>query len=236
MSEQAHVSSEALQVLIDGLQNCASDVASLRGEVRAHINRCLSAARDIIDRLKAIEAAANMRYDRCSAAYYSCRRRQKYDKETDRYLPSCSCEERDMKKADDELFKARCDREQAEMRLQDMELEVGYYEQPLGGEGLMNTITDDYVPKATERLMALRDKVRRYEVLEIAGIDIGDSSSSVPILEAPQSNTLAFDKASERIREKMDRRAALFGAYCPRCKCCPCECDNIRELLMSKSR
>lgn len=236
MPQQAHVSSEALQVLMDGLQSCASAVASLRGAVRAHINDCLNTAKSIVARLKAIEDAANARYERCSSAYYSCQRRQKYDEESGEYRPSCSCEERDMKQAEDELYKARCAREQAEMRLQDMEREIGYYEQPTGGEGMMNYITDEYVPNGTKRLMDLNGKVQRYEALEIAGIDIGDSSSSTPTLQAPQSKALGFGKGTERLKEKMRQREAMFGAYCPRCKCCPCECDNIRELLMSRTR
>lgn len=236
MSQQAHVSSEALQILMDGLQSCASAVASLCGAVRAHINECLNSAKSIVARLRDIENAANARYEHCSAAYYSCQRRQKYDEESGEYRPSCSCEERDMKKAEDELYKARCAREQTEMRLQDMEREVEYYEQPTGGEGMMNSITNDYVPQATNRLMALNDKVQRYEALEIAGIDIGDRSSSTPSLEAPQSKVLGFGKGTERLKEKMRQREALFGAYCSRCKCCPCECDNIRELLMSRTR
>ncbi len=236
MSHQAHVSSEALQVLLDGLQSCASSVASLRGAVRAHINECLNSAKSIVSRLRDIENAADARYERCCSAYYSCQRRQKYDEEKGEYRPSCSCEEREMKKAEDELYKARCTRERAESRLQDMEREVGYYEQPIGGEGMMNSITDNYVPQATNRLMALNDKVQRYEALEISGIDIGDSSSSIRILDAPQSKTLGFGKGTERLKERMRQREALFGAYCPRCKCCPCECDNIRELLMSRTR
>lgn len=236
MSQQAHVSSEALQVLMDGLLSCASSVASLRGAVRAHINDCLSSAKSIVARLKAIEDAANARYESCCSAYYSCQRRQKYDEKSGEYHPSCSCEERDMQKAKDEYFKARSARELAEMRLNEMEREVGYYEQPMGGEGMMNSITEDYVPQATSRLMALNDKVQRYEALEITGIDIGDNSSSMPTLSTPQSKALGFGKGTERLKEKMRQREALFGAYCPRCKCCPCECDNIRELLMSRTR
>lgn len=236
MANQAHVSSEALQVLMDGLQSCASSVASLRGAVRAHINECLNSAKSIVARLKAIEDAANTRYERCSFAYYSCQRRQKYDEESREYRPSCSCEERDMKKAEGELHKARRAREQAETRLLDMEREIGYYEQPTGGEGIMNYITDEYVPNGTKRLMDLNDKVQRYEALEIAGVDIGDNSSATPVLQAPQSKVLGFGKGTERLKEKMRQREALFGAYCPRCKSCPCECDNIRELLMSRTR
>lgn len=236
MSKQAHVSSESLQVLMDGLQNCASSVASLRGKVRAHINECLSTAKTQIARLKANEEAANTRYQRCNSAYYTCMRSQKYDKESDEYQPSCECEERDMKDAEAELHEARRARESAEKCLQDMEIEVGYYEQSLGGEGMMNSITDDYVPQGTNRLMALNEKVHRYEVLEMVGIDIGDSSSNTPTLSAPQSKSLGLGKGTERLKEKMRQREALFGAYCPHCKCCPCECDNIRELLMSRSR
>lgn len=236
MSRQAHVSSEALQVLMDGLQSCASSVASLRGAVRAHINECLNNAKSIVARLKAIEDAANMRFERCSSAYYSCQHRQKYDEESGEYRPSCSCEERDMKIAEGELYKARSAREQAEMRMKDMEREVRNYEQPSGGEGMMNYITDNYIPQATNRLIALNEKVQRYEALEITGIDIGDISSSTPTLAAPQSKSLGFGKGTERLKEKMRQREALFGAYCPRCKCCPCECDNIRELLMSRIR
>lgn len=233
---KAHVSSDALQVLMDGLQSCASSIASLRGAVRAHINECMNAANTIVAKLKAIESAANMRYERCSYAYYACQRSQRYDEDKKAYRPSCSCEERDMKKAEDELYKARCARKQAEMRLQDMERELGYYEQPMGGEGMMNSITDQYVPEGTNRLMAFKDKVQRYEALEIVGIDIGDNSSSTPVLSAPQSKAAAFGRGNERLQEKMRQRETLFGAYCPKCKCCPCECDNIRELLMSRTR
>lgn len=236
MSQQAHVSSDALQSLMDGMQDCASSIAALRGEVRGHIDQCLNSARGIVSRLKAIEDAANARYERARAAYDSCQRSQKYDEEKGEYRPSCSCEERDMKQAQDEYYKALRNREQAEMRLQDMEREVGYYEQPLGGEGMMNSITDEYVPQATNRLMQLNEKVQRYEALEIAGIDIGDSSSSVRTLDAPQSKALGFGKGAERIREKMRQREATFEAYCTKCKCCPCQCDNIRELLMQRSR
>lgn len=236
MSQHAHVSSETLHVLMDGLQSCASSVTALRGAVRAHINECLNAAKTIVAHLKSIEDAANIRYERCSSAYYSCHHRQKYDEESGEYHPSCSCEERDMKKAEDELYKACCARRQAERCLQDMEREIGYYEQPTGGEGMMDSVTNDYVPKATSRLLSLNDKVQRYESLENVGIDIGDSSSSIPTLEAPQSKVLGYGKGIERLKEKMRQREALFGAYCPRCKCCPCECDNIRKLQMSITR
>ena len=236
MSQQAHVSSEALQVLMDGLQSCASAIASLRGAVRAHINECLASARAIVSTLRAIEQKAEVEYERCSQAYYSCTSRQRYDEEKGEYRPSCSWERRDMERAKDKYFEAKRTREYAQSRLEEMEREVGYYEQPTGGEGMMNSITDEYVPEATNRLMALSDKVQRYEALEIAGIDISDSSSSVQPLEAPQSKALSFGKGTERLKEKMRQREALFGAYCPRCKCCPCECENIRELLMSRTR
>lgn len=235
MSNQAYVSSEALQVLMDGFQSCASSIAALRGAVRVHINECLSSARTIVAKLKAIEDAANLRYERCCSAYYSCQRSQKYDEESGEYRPSCSCEERAMRRAEDELFKARHAREQAEMRLRDMELEVSNYEQPMGGEGVMNSITDEYAPQATNRLMELRDKVVRYETLEIAGIDVGDNSSPTKILQTPQSKATTFGRAKERLEKKMRQREAIFGAYCPRCKCCPCVCDNIRELLISRT-
>lgn len=236
MSTRANVSSGVLKALADGLQTCASSVARLRGAVRAHIDESLGAAKVIVMRLREVEAAANMRYERASAAYHSCRRRQKYDEESREYRPSCACEERDMKRAADALYKARHAREQAEMRLCDMEREVGSYRQPSGGEGIMDAITDAYVPDATARLSVLADKVSRYEGLVIAGIDIGDASSGTPALGSPQSKAAGFGRGMERIREKMDRRAALFGNYCPKCKCCPCECDRIRELLMSNSR
>lgn len=236
MAGQAHVSSRTLETLAEGLQDCASSVSALRGAVRAHINECLGRARDAVARLRTIEEAANIRYERCSDAYYLCRRRQKYDEESGEYRPSCDCEERDMKKAEEELSRVRNAREQAQMRLDDMEREVGYYTQPTGGEGIMSSLTDEYIPRATERLRALDDKVTRYEGLQVAGIDIGDTSSSAPVLQSPVSKADAFGKGAERLREKMDRRAVLFGNYCPKCKCCPCQCDNIRELLMSRTR
>ncbi len=236
MSQQANVSSEALKILMDGFQDCASSIAALRGAVKAHINGCLGSARDVVARLRMIESAANMRYEHCRSAYHSCQSRQKYDEESGEYRPSCACEERDMKKAEDDLCKARHIREQAEARLNDMEREVGYYEQPAGGEGIMNSITGEYIPDATRRLKALEDKVARYEALEIAGVDIGDSATSTPLLQSPQSKAMAFGKATQRLQEKMERRAAIFRNYCPRCKCCPCQCDNVRELIMSRTR
>lgn len=236
MSTQAHVSSESLQVLVDGFQSCASSIATLRGAVRAHINECLSRAKTVVARLEYRETEAKQYYESCRSAYYSCQCRQEYDEESGEYLPSCSREENDMKEAEDIYYKACRKREQAELRLQEMQCEVDNYSSPLGGEGIMDSITNDYVPQATKRLFSLSEIVQRYEALEITGIDIGDSSSSIPILEAPQPKALAFGKAAERLQEKMNRRAALFKNYCPRCKCCPCECDNIRELLLSRAR
>lgn len=236
MPNQAHVSSDILQVLMDGFQNCASSIATLRGAVRAHINECLNTAKDIVNKLRQIEQKAQEHYNRCSDAYNSCIRSQRYDEDSGKYRPSCSCEERDMKRADEELIKARSAREQAEMRLRDMELEVSYYEQPQGGEGLMNYITDEYVPSATNRLMALNDKVERYETLEITGIDIGDMTSSTPILSTPQSKAISFGKGKERLEEKMRQREAIFNSYCNKCHCCPCECNRMLEYLMSRTR
>lgn len=244
MSNKAHVSSDILQVLMDGFQNCASSTAVLRGSVRAHITECLNAAKDIINRLKQIEQSAQQNYDRCSNAYYACQRSQRYDEESGEYRPSCSCEERDLRRADNELYKARSAREQAEKRLRDMELEVSYYEQPHGGEGLMNSITNEFVPNATNRLMALNDKVIRYETLEVTGCDIGDSSSSTPILSTSQSKVSIFGKGKERLEEKMkanefrkgiekvkelERRAIISKSYCNKCRCAPCQCDRVRE-------
>lgn len=230
MSNQVYVSSAVLNTLMDGLQSCASSIAELRGAVRAHITECLNAARAIVTQLRSIEADANTRYQRCCQAYNSCQSRQRYDEEEHRYIPSCASEEGAMRKAESVLYAARTAREQAEGRLQDMEREVGYYEQPFGGEGLMNSLTDDYIPKANNRLMTLNEKVRRYETFVISGVDIGDSSSSVPVLGAPQTKTSAFNKANERLQEKMNRRESgfrnKFSGYCPHCHCCPCICGN----------
>lgn len=222
--------------MADGLQRCASSIASLRGAVRGHINECLSSAKHIVAQLRSIEQQAEANYDQCARSYDSCCRSQHWDEDDHCYRPSCSGEKREMRRARDEYHAAREARERAQRCLEEMEREVGYYTQPNGGEGMMNSITDDYVPKATDRLMALDDKVSRYEALEIAGIDIGDSSSSTPVLRDPESKVSAFGRGSERLKEKMRQREALFGAYCPRCKCCPCECERIRELLMSRSR
>lgn len=236
---QAHVSSDSLQQLLNGVQDCSSSVASLRGSIRGHINECREMAQNIVNKLKAKENEAQMRYNVASDLYYSCMRRRKYDADSGEYRPSCTCEERDMRNADDELYKAKCAREQAEMRLRDMDQALTSYEQPMGGEGLMNSITDDYVPNATERLMLLSDKVQRYEALNNFGTDIGDSSSSTPILQAPQSKALSFGRASERLKEKMRRNASSFAGYCSKCKCCPCRCNKeqeLRELIMLRTR
>lgn len=236
MSQEAYVSSEALRSLIDGFQECASEIAALRGEVKAHIDECIAEATDIVNRLREIEATAEERYDRCEAACSSCHSRQRYDEESGGYRPSCASEERRMEKAEREYRKARDVRESAESRLKDMEREVGYYTQPTGGDGIMNSITAEYVPEATARLMRMQDVVVRYENLAITGIDTGGIDSQAPVLDAPQSKALGFGKGARRVQEKMDRRKALFGSYCPKCKCCPCECDRINELLMLRTR
>lgn len=236
MGQQAHVSSEVLDYLLSGFQNCATSISLLRGAVDGHVGSCLSEGRSIIEKLQMAEQKAEHRYQRASQAYYSCRDRQKYDKESDSYQPSCKCEERDMNDAEKARNHARQLREHAEYCMRGMELEVCRFNERLGGGGLMDAIVNEYIPEATRRLMALKEKVGRYEVLDIVGVDIGDSSSSNPVLEAPHSTTSIFSRGSDRLRKKMEQNESIFRSYCPKCHCCPCQCDNLLELMRQRTR
>lgn len=236
MGEQAHVSSGILDTLLSGYQECSSSIASLRASVNGHIDRCMAEAGHIVSKLIALENEAEIRYQHASQLYYSCQRRQRYDDESGEYRPSCRCEERDMRDADDKLYRARRRRELAQRCLQDMEREVGYFNDTHGGGGLMDAVTNEYVPEATQRLLALKEKVDRYETLEIAGIDTGDASSSAPVLEAPVSKAMAFTRGTEKLRNKMEQNEQIFRNYCPKCHCCPCQCNRLLELMRERTR
>ena len=236
MSDGAHVSSEILDVMIHGFQDCASSIASLRGAVRGHIDKCLSEARSIVAKLQAIEQTAASRAAYCRQVYGFCRDRQKYDEETGGYRPSCSCEERDMRHAEEEHYRAFKVLEQAQHIFRDMENEVWRYEQPQGGEGLLNRITDEYIPEATGKLFLLKEKVQRYEAFVITGVEVGDSSSSTAIQSVQSSKADNFRKGSERIETLQEQRKVIFRNYCSKCKCCPCQCENIRELYQRNTR
>lgn len=234
MEESAYVSSEILDVMIHGFQDCASSIASLRGAVRGHIDKCMSVARTMIEKLQAIEQQAAERAERCWRAYDSCQARQKYDEEKGEYRPSCSLEEHRMKRAEDAHYKAKEALRLAQMCLNDMEREVGYYEQSQGGEGMMNSITEEYVPEATARLFQLREKVEQYEAFVMTGVDSGDSSSSTSISQTPHVKA-EFNKGTERLNKIMEQRKTIFGNYCPKCKCCPCQC-GVLELYRQHTR
>lgn len=236
MSGGAHVSSEILDVMIHGFQDCASSIASLRGAVRGHIDKCLSAASSIVAKLQAIEQAAASHAAYCRQVYGFCRDRQKYDEETGGYRPSCSCEERDMRRAEEEHYKAFKALEQAQRIFRDMKNEVWNYEQPQGGEGMLNSITDEYIPEATDMLLRLREKVQRYDAFVITGADVGGSSSSTAIQSVQSYKSDNFRKGSERIKTLQEQRKVIFTNYCSRCKCCPCQCENIRELYQRNTR
>lgn len=229
---QANVSTQILNNLSAGLQDCSSQIASLRGQVRARINECMGEARGIVARIEAQCNAARQQYDLCSRMYDICRRSQEYDEESGRYKPSCSCEERDMKNAKREYDKLSSILDSVKFRLNNMEFEMSSYEE--SGEKTMNSITDEYVPDATDRLMKLNDKVERYETLEIAGVDIGDSNSSTGVLSAPQNHTFSFKKGTERLRERMEKMSSSTSSAATPCVHCgklPCECAMIRERL-----
>ena len=229
----ANVSSEALNLMMEAFQDCATSLVSLKGEIKGHINECIGKATNIVSELANVEQAAKMRAEACEKIYYACREHQKYDEESGEYRPSCSCEERNKSVADDELYNAKCKREQAERLLNEMMREVDNYEKHC--ESTMNKITDNYIQQGTDRLMQFQERVVRYETLEFIGIDPGGSPSSVPTLQAPQSRADIYNKGSERLKEKMERRKSMFGNYCPKCKCCPCQCDKIRELFIERS-
>lgn len=236
MSQSAHVSSDALHILMDGLQDCASSVASLRSAVRTHIMKCYNNAKSLVERLRRAEEQAKTRFEICQQTYYACQRRQKYDEESREYRPSCSCEERDMKDAESIYYRARKIRECAESHLSSMEYEIANYQCPTGGEGKMNSISDDYVPRGTERLMALNEKVHRYETMEITGIDTGDSSSSTPILKPNHSifRNGIKDKFSHGIRKV---RESAEAKCCPKCHQILCICEQKeRERVLQREQ
>lgn len=237
MGQQAHVSSEILESLLAEFQDCASSVASLRGEIDGHIGSRIAEGTEIVNKLIELENKAQIRQERASQLYYSCMRRRKYDKESDEYRPSCECEERDMKNAEKDAYEARERRENAQFYLAEMNREIGYFNDQHGGGGMMDSIVNDYVPEATQRLMALKEKVDRYETLEQAGVDIGDTTTSTPILESPHSSAAAsFSRGSERLRQKMEQNKAIFNGYCSKCNCCPCQCNRLLELMRQRTR
>lgn len=161
------MTSKDLHTLIYGLENSASLVASLRAEVKGHLNNCLLSAKIIVSRLKAIDDHANAHYERCRSKYDLCRSKQEIAFKVHKTFTVCDNEIHNMRKAENEFYKARSARQQAEMRLQYMEREITYYEHPLGGDGIMDSVINDYIPSAINRLIQLNEIAQQYETLTV---------------------------------------------------------------------
>lgn len=232
---QAHVSRDVLREMLDSMQSCASSVASIHGRMESFIRQHMDEAKKILETLRREENEARREEQLASDIYYECIRRRRYNAETDQYEPTCDCEERDWHEAEDKRYKIQQRRERAEYYIGQMELEVNYFNSPNGGGGLMSTIQSDYAPNATNRLIALQEKVERYETLEAAGVDIGDSTSSTPRLADAPPTASRFRAGTRRVREAGGERGPQV---CPYCSPRPCTCgmEERQRIMMSRFR
>lgn len=221
---QANVDIQSIDALDASLNQACLSLASLRGEVRAFMENAIMQARQIVTRLRNLEAEAQRRYDAASAAYSACLDRQHYDSEEKEYRPSCSCEERDVNNAADELYKAQSKRVQAEHCLSDMELERDQYMSPCNGDSIMAQVIEDRIPDAVRRLHLFREHVRNHGEMQagLSSTSLGASSNDEGAATANmfkeaasrlENSTISkFRDGMRRIKEKQEeeQRRAIF--------------------------
>jgi hypothetical protein len=196
-------------------------LTEIRGEVRAFLDNALMQARNKVDMLTADEISARHRYDVASSVYYACADRQRYDEETGTYVPSCRCEERDMRRAGEELSKATARREKGERFLASMMSERDRYLSSQSGDMLIGRITEIMIPDASRRLLSIRDKVENHETMlaELTSPSLSArhepdyGTTAGKFCEARDrildSKVVAFREGMRRIKEKQEEQQRL---------------------------
>lgn len=222
---QANVDLNSINSLDSALNQAASSLASLRGEVRAFIDNAVTQARQVVNNFQQEENEAQRNYDIAYNIYHSCLCHQRYDEETGKYTPSCSCEQRDLNNASDTLSKARRKREEAETCLIDMERERDQYLSKYNPDYRMSEIISELAPDASRRLSVFREFVQNHETMQsdLSSSSLGLATSSGITQESTANmydNTTdstsetvhRFREGMRRIKEKQEeqQRMAIF--------------------------
>lgn len=208
---QANVDLNSIDSLDSALNQAATSLASLRGEVRAFIDNAITQARQIVTNFQQEENEAQRSYDIAYNIYHSCLGHQRYDEETGKYTPSCSCEQRDLDRAYDTLSKARRKREEAETCLRDMERERDQYMSKYNPDYRMSEIISEFAPEASKRLSVFREFVQNHETMQsdLSSSSLGVATSSGITPESTANmydvSTVSTSQTVNRFREGMRR-------------------------------
>lgn len=147
------------------------------------------------------------------AALSSCRSRRYYDSEKEKWVePNCSCEERDVKRAQKEVDRLHKIIDSLESIKKDVEREFSEYRQPVGiitpggGHGVLEWLGDNHTKGATQKMDRILDIVEQYLKVSFSiNGAIPSAASDMCLTENTPSgtdNADKFRKGVERITER----------------------------------
>lgn len=239
--------------LVD-LGNAISATARGIGRLRDDVNDWLDGAVQVMD--DGIEEArhqldqARRQLAVAQAALSACRDSGYYDSEKEEYVtPSCSCEERDVERAEKEVSRIHAVIERLERIKGEVEREIYEYRQPNGiitpggGDGVLEYLSSSLATAANDRMDHILVVVEQYLHVSIGKHDNTPPVSDMPAAETSERKVDKFLKGMERIkrRDAVDSNLRTINsvdtvAVCPACHrpliACICPRDENQNFII----
>lgn len=218
-------------------------IIALREAVDGYFKAVEDAMEKRLDQVRIQLQQAEKQLSNAEEALSSCKSSRTYYEDEDEDEPDCSCEERDVAEARDEVNRIQEIIKKLECIKSDVEREIYEYRQPFGiitpggGDGVLASLSENYTKTASERISEILDIFQEYQNVRI--IKNGDSNyvpdSSEPI-EQTCNKAEEYREASKRILQKQHdddygSRQINIGnvvALCPGCHrpIVACICPN----------
>ena len=170
-------------------------MASIDQNVCAHLNNVRDNLEKQLDTIREKLQEVEQKLSEAENALSSCKASQVLDPETGTFVPSCDCEESAVESARAEVERWRTKYERGQQILEECQREVGEYNSPGGGHGIIQTMSKDQTPKVSR---LLRDYVEKLQVILNSDMVVGSKvvgdtvpeGQSTPLSEEGHVNDL----------------------------------------------
>lgn len=149
-----------LERLDEQIGSSGEAMASIDQNVCDHLNTVRDTLERQLDTIREKLQEAEQKLSEAENALSSCKANQVLDPETGTFVPSCDCEESAVESARSEVEKWRTKYERGQQILEECQREIGEYNGPGGGHGLIQTMTKDKTPKISQLLQDYTEKLQ----------------------------------------------------------------------------
>ena len=149
-----------LERLDEQIGSSGEAMAGIDHNVCTYLNNVRDTLERQLDAIREKLQEAEQKLSEAENALSSCKATQVLDPETGTFVPTCDCEESAVESARAEVEKWRTKYERGQQILDECQREIGEYNGPDGGHGLIQTMSKDQTPKVSQ---LLRDYIEKLQ-------------------------------------------------------------------------